>query len=101
MGTATENALENYKGFWHEVCGQIAQMCHEAGAHPDAPPDAWTLRLAIMKLREESRELHRLRARVLCVDPQGEDPLGAFTKLQNELSAPTVAVLTKGPEHGR
>lgn len=42
---------ERYKDLWDRACAQIAAMCEIAGADPSLPPDAWTLRDAIVALK--------------------------------------------------
>lgn len=45
------NERDYYKDLWHEVCGQIADMCTFIGLPDDAMKDAWSLRDAIIELK--------------------------------------------------
>ncbi len=52
-----ENARDYYKDLLEQTYIHIAELCRLAGADPDLPADAWTLKEAICRLidRAEGR----------------------------------------------
>ncbi len=51
-----ENARDYYKDLLNQAHAHIAELCRLAGADPDLPQDAWTLREAICRLIERAGE---------------------------------------------
>lgn len=51
---AASAAGSNYRDMWHQVCGQIGEMCEFLGVDPkERLVDAWTLRDEIIRLKSE------------------------------------------------
>lgn len=56
---SVENAYANLKECWDLSCSQVAEMCAYAGAHPDAAPDTWTLRDALIALKARAEKAEK------------------------------------------